>query len=240
LDIPPVESFQYHYSHLVDYQEVTSNSYLSPSLRRPVLRTAIQGIKDRSLFLDKDSNKNMTKLVIASRIHLGRASSPPSKEHIQNILTNLGSMAVSVEKNDQTMEALVVIAVDATPKIDGYSYVGNILSILDEEACSGFQSHIKILPVTPWGKFVPALNALVLHAKSVCEADLILFVSAEVKASAATIDTLCRHVLASTSSSDQTVVIAAGAALNGHEYAGKGNTVALSGRYEKYKEERAT
>jgi hypothetical protein len=172
----------------------------------------------------------MTKLVIASRLHLGRASSPPDKELVQNVLTNLGSMAMSVEKLNDNLEAFVVIAVDATPKIEGYNYVDNIQSILSEAECSEFRSYIQILPVTPWGKFVPALNSLVLHAKSLCQADLILFVSAEVKASAATIYTLCQHVLASTASSGN--VIAAGAALNGHEYAEMGNTVALGGRYE--------
>jgi hypothetical protein len=226
----PVESFQYRYSHLVDFHQVKSKALFRPS----VLRTAVQGEEEQKSSLNNDSNKKMTKLVIASRLHLGRASSPPSKEHIQNILSNLGSMALSVEQDNDTLEVVVVIAVDATPKIEGYSYVDNIQNILAEEGCSEFQSYIKILPVSPWGKFVSALNSLVLYAKSACEADLILFVSAEVKASAATIQTLCQHVLVgqSTSEAEPTVVIAAGAALNGHEYAGKGNTVALSGRYE--------
>ncbi|KAG7351300.1 hypothetical protein IV203_010660 [Nitzschia inconspicua] len=162
----------------------------------------------------------MKKLIIASRLHLGRASSPPSNDDIQKIFTNLGSMAISAEQ--EYMEASVLLAVDGTPKIEGYSYVETVKSLLVED--SKMQSKIEILPVTPWGKFVPALNSLVLYAKSKYDADLILFASAEVQASASTISTLCQHVL------DSNDVIAAGAALKGHEYAGKGQTVALTGR----------
>lgn len=166
----------------------------------------------------------MTKLVIASRLHLGRASSAPSKEHIQKILDNLGSMALSVEqKQNNMLQASVLIAVDATTKIEGYDYVESIQSVLAQD--STWQSKIEILPVTPWGKFVPALNALVLHAKSVLEADVIMFVSAEVEATSSTIHTLCEHVMDSSNE-----VIVAGAALKGHEYAGKGQTVPLTGR----------
>jgi hypothetical protein len=75
-------------------------------------------------------------------------------------------------------------------------------------------------------KFVPALNALVLHAKGQLNADLAMFVSAEVNASASTISTLCEHV----SADNENEVIAAGAAMNGHDYHGPGKTVPLTGR----------
>lgn len=99
-----------------------------------------------------------------------------------------------------------------------------------EETSKEQNKTIQVLPVTPWGNFVPALNAIVLHAKNKCNADLLMFVSAEVDASAETISTLCRHVLggragragdglecAGTSSN----VIVAGAALSGHDYQGE-------------------
>jgi hypothetical protein len=137
------------------------------------------------------------KLVIATRLHLGNASSPPLESKIRGWLENLHEMAKSVNAHG-------VIAVDATPKIDNYDYVEAIRQQLQAS------SHpLHILPVTPWGKFVPALNALVLHAKSI-EADQIIFVSAEVSASAASIKTLCQHC------TDDVLVV--GAALNGHLY----------------------
>ena len=162
----------------------------------------------------------MTKLVIASRLHLGRASEPPSDDHIQKILDNLGGMATSLDA--QNYETTVLLGVDATPKLEGYDYVDAVTYVLS--TMQQYQDKIVVLAVTPWGKFVPALNALVRHAKAEIKADLIMFVSAEVHASAATIETLCRHV-----ASDKNVIVA-GAAMNGHEYAGAGQTVALTGR----------
>jgi hypothetical protein len=158
------------------------------------------------------------KLVVASRLHLGKASQPPSREHIQKVLDNLGSIATSVE---HIYETSVLISVDATPKIEGYSYVESIKKVLSENE---YNTKIEIIPVTPWGKFVPALNALVRHAKAECSAELIMFLSAEVNVSASTVETLCQHVI-----SDRHVIVA-GAAMNGHEYAGAGKTVPLTGR----------
>ena len=153
------------------------------------------------------------KLVIATRLHLGRASSPPIAETTQNILANLKRIG-----DDRSLledyEIEVLIAVDATPKLEDYDYVQAVRSAL--ESCkntSGDNSNnIHILPVTPWGKFIPALNSLVLHAKTQLQADLIMFVSAEVNLSSATVRTLCQHVIGNEN------VIVAGAAMNGHQY----------------------
>lgn len=183
-----------------------------------VLDQGLREVLYRTFTLSKVSKM---KLVIASRLHLGRASSPPSQDHIHKILENLARMAESLENN---METSVLVAVDATPTLDNYNYVETVQSALSR---SDFRCDIQIVPVTPWGKFVPALNALVLHAKSQLNADLIMFVSAEVHASAETIQTLCQHV------TSERNVIAAGAALNGHEYAGTSMEVPLTGRYEK-------
>ena len=161
------------------------------------------------------------KLVIASRLHLGRASSAPPDEQIQKVLENLGTMAASMMDQYDTS---VVIAVDATPKIENYDYVQAIQNVLN--SMGKYSSSIEILPVTPWGKFIPALNALVLHAKSQLNTDLIMFVSAEVNASASTISTLCEHITAD----NENEVIAAGAAMKGHDYQGPGKTVVLTGR----------
>jgi hypothetical protein len=69
---------------------------------------------------------------------------------------------------------------------------------------------LTVVPVSPWGNFVPALNALVVWA---CHlgADLILFVSAETSVTANTIQRLCDHV-------DSETTLVAGAALPGHDY----------------------
>jgi hypothetical protein len=154
------------------------------------------------------------KLVIGTRLHLGRASSPPSDEKIQNILANLKKIADDgALVNEYEIE--VLIAVDATPKIKDYDYVEAVQSSL--ECCNNANDdnrsdNIHILPVTPWGKFVPGLNALVFHAKSQRQADLIMFVSAEVQLSYTTVLTLCQNV------TENNNVIVAGAAMNGHQY----------------------
>mmetsp|Transcript_4133 Transcript_4133/g.9351 ORF Transcript_4133/g.9351 Transcript_4133/m.9351 type:complete len:274 (+) Transcript_4133:153-974(+) len=172
------------------------------------------------------------KLVIATRLHLGRASSPPPEEKILSIVSNLKKIA-----DDPTLiedyRTEVLIAVDASPKIEGYDYVEAVKSALkfcQSTDGDNASNNIHILPVTPWGKFVPALNALILHAKTRIEADLIMFISAEVNFSSATVHTLCQNV------TENNNVIVAGAAMNGHDYHGdvsateNRRVVALTGR----------
>lgn len=169
------------------------------------------------------TDERTKRLVVATRLHLGRASSPPSDERIHQLLANLSVMLDSLDE-----DASVLVAVDATPKLENYDYVQAVRSVLErfdgtvEETRKG---KIQILPVTPWGNFVPALNALVLHAKCQLEADLIMFVSAEVSLSSATIRSLCDHI-----TKEYDTVIVAGAAMNGHTYAGNGQIVSLTGR----------
>ena len=224
------------------------------------------------------------RLVIATRLHLGRSSSPPSNEQLRKIVLNmetlrlratmtmkvapqdLGSQkSVALDDHQQETrrkcsdedscqnivvvdEAVVVIAVDATPKIDGYDYVQAVRDTISEvassspennnnkdggtEACT--KTNIHVLPVTPWGSFVPALNATVLYAKNQLDGDLLMFVSAEVDASSRTIATLCTYVLhgitlrrnavvgnkGSNDNLHHANVFVAGAALPGHDYQG--------------------
>jgi hypothetical protein len=160
------------------------------------------------------------KLVIATRLHLGRASSPPSDETIKSILLNLKTIADD-RRLIEEYEIVVVIAVDATPKIENYDYVQSVRNALDSivvninknnTAKINNNNNIHILPVTPWGKFVQALNSLVLYSNTQLKADLIMFISAEVNLSSSTVSTLCQHVI------ENENVIVAGAALNGHQY----------------------
>ena len=161
-------------------------------------------------------------MVIATRLHLGNASVPPSTEKIQGWIHNLHAMVSSVDSAIQG-----VIAVDAAPKMDGYDYVQ---AVRDQVQALGVTEQIFILPVTPWGTFVPALNALVYHAHTTRHADQILFVSAEVSVSAASILRLSEHCAEEKEEEDgsSSYVLVAGAALNGHLY--QQNTGVLNGR----------
>jgi hypothetical protein len=176
---------------------------------------------------DSSSRSNtiiIKKLVIATRLHLGRAAAPPSNVKLEEQLGNFRHFSISLASQfDGQLTIFPVIAVDATPKIKDYDYVEAIqteLHQLEHAVKSGSSltpsssCHIHILPVTPWGQFVPALNSIVLYSsENDIDADLILFVSAEVTASALTIQTLCRHVL-----DDYDNTLVAGAALQGHTY----------------------
>ena len=166
------------------------------------------------------SNK---KLVIATRLHLGKAAEPPLESKLLGILENLETMANS-------SNATLVVAVDATPKISNYDYVEVMQKL------AGNKNNIHILPVTPWGKFVTALNALVLYATNYLLADFIMFVSAEVNVSAASIQTLCQHLShkkgGESIDNSTSSVLVAGAAMNGHLYKNNAETekVELNGR----------
>jgi len=154
------------------------------------------------------------KLVIGTRLHLGKASSPPSEEITRNFISNLKKIADDGALVEE-YEIEVLIAVDATLKLEDYDYVEAVRSAL--ECCKSSNNdnnvdNIHIIPVTPWGKFVPGLNALILHAKAQLQADLIMFVSAEVQLSSTTVRTLCQNV------TENKNVLVAGAAMNGHQY----------------------
>jgi hypothetical protein len=156
---------------------------------------------------------NYSQLVIATRLHLGNASIAPSRDQIQSWVRNLQGMAESVGTSH------TAIAVDVTPKLPNYDYVQAV------RECAG--PNTIVLPVTPWGKFVPALNALLGYAHEELHAEYILFVSAEVCASAASIRTLVDHCFSADETPDSYVLVA-GAALSGHDY--RDAVVPLNGR----------
>ncbi|CAM9881465.1 unnamed protein product, partial [Choristocarpus tenellus] len=68
---------------------------------------------------------------------------------------------------------------------------------------------IRVIPVTPWGNFVPALNALLSFAAN-SGVDLILFQSLETSASPKTIASMTRHL------GPRDLVV--GVALQGHAF----------------------
>ena len=152
-----------------------------------------------------------SKLVIGTRLHLGNASCPPTSQQIEGWIRNLQKMIE--ETSDNNLEVVAVIAVDAAPKIPDYDYVHALQQYIASDEY--LQSLIHILPVTPWGKFVPALNALVRYAHEDIQAEYILMISAEVSASAASIHELYNHCREG-NEGDETYVLVAGAAVNGH------------------------
>ena len=66
-------------------------------------------------------------LAIGTRIHLGNASAPPPNEKLQTMLTSFVNFCHSIRKDETTTHAY--IAVDATPKFDGYDLVETIQSL---------------------------------------------------------------------------------------------------------------
>ena len=131
-------------------------------------------------------------LAIATRLHLGHASHPPPSQQLQTTITNFVNLAKSVGAT------IVIVAVDAEERIEGYSLLGEVERICrhisttnntdnnrdndhDNKSDNGNDTTnpIEIIPVQPWGKFIPALNAIIAHS---CRqnAQCLLLVSAEV------------------------------------------------------------
>lgn len=168
-----------------------------------------------------DSHPN---IFIATRIHLGKQSNPPSQ-------TKLESMVSSFLNSASTIKATkAAIAVDSEEKIKGYDLVSSIKkAINDVQKQSGTGQECEIVEVNPWGNFVNALNALTSWA---CRSQIeygnsvIMFISAETSLTKDSVDSMMKHM------DDKTLVV--GAALPGHDYQGdgseKGVEVALNGR----------
>ena len=152
----------------------------------------------------ENPNEGSPKLVIATRLHLGKAKSPP--EHLQTLIDIFEDWTSSIPNS------IAVIAVDATPRFPDYDYVEAVRECCTKTPKGAFQN-CKILPVTPWGKFAPALNALVSYSLHEIGAQQICFVSAEVTPSIESIRILKKEL------QDPNVLVA-GAQLPGHEYFG--------------------
>lgn len=193
-------------------------------------------------------------VVVATRIHLDQATVPPT--NLDALVSNFyngvcvqcrQSLDNCTGKDDEdgldTTEVHVsgVVAVDATDRIPGYNLVDAV-----QQAAAGLPAApdgvppLTILPVQPWGKFVPALNALLTVAAataatmdaaaaaaeeddpphSTTTATWILFCSAETKASAFALATLHNHM--DNNNKEDTLVC--GALLPGHDYYGPSTT----------------
>jgi len=181
-------------------------------------------------------------LVVATRIHLGNQSTPPPQSKLSSMVSSFLAFSSSSPAIIRT-----AIAVDPAPKIPGYDLVQAVREAIDQHSRTMITDkrteqnedendgpgHVDgtddtdpttavvpcdLLPVTPWGNFVPALNALTSWACTIPNgaAERILFVSAETTLAPRSVEELCRHV-----GLDDTLV--AGAVLPGHDYRGGGN-----------------
>jgi hypothetical protein len=159
----------------------------------------------------KSIQKENFNLVFATRIHLGQQAVPTPQDQLnQNVLSFL-----TLAQSSGALRS--AIAVDAAEKIPGYDLVDavqkavtNAHSVLEK---SFDESHIcNVIPTTPWGQFIPALNALVRWACVSCPgAERIAFLSLETHATSDAIINLCQHVILSDT-------LVAGACLPGHEH----------------------
>jgi hypothetical protein len=177
-------------------------------------------------------------LIVATRLHLGQSTSPPTD--LDQKVARFYQICAESCSNPRC--SMGVLAVDATPKIACYDLVEAVQAACDKAMAAAAAAsstttaatRLHVLPVTPWGKFVPALNALVQFAAANISPPLyegkqsdgiwlhqILFCSAETACSAQAVKTLQRHLQA-----DTAVV---GACLPGHDYKGT-SVVELNGR----------
>mmetsp|Transcript_27833 Transcript_27833/g.31813 ORF Transcript_27833/g.31813 Transcript_27833/m.31813 type:complete len:259 (-) Transcript_27833:305-1081(-) len=146
-------------------------------------------------------------LVIATRLHLANASAPPADEKYGHMMGKFCEFSSSCKAQH------TYVAVDAEHKFDDYDLVETIKRF-------SASSSMKIIPVTPWGKFVTALNSIIISA-SKAGATHCLFCSAETNASSESISVLMEHM------DEDTLVV--GAVLPGHNYHPKSKQ-ALNGR----------
>mmetsp|Transcript_26302 Transcript_26302/g.41284 ORF Transcript_26302/g.41284 Transcript_26302/m.41284 type:complete len:332 (-) Transcript_26302:57-1052(-) len=152
------------------------------------------------------SNKS---LAIATRLHLGHATNPPPTSQLVETLSSFAHLASTVKADH------AVIAVDAEDKIEGYSLVNEVRKICTNMSLlqnnNGTTTAIlHVLPITPWGKFVPALNAIVSWSARQ-HAQYLLLVSAEVKMTSDAMEAL-------TNKMDVMSTLVVGAVLQGHQH----------------------
>lgn len=162
-------------------------------------------------------------IILATRLHLGKQSTPPPPDKVNDIIHTFleNSRSINAFKS--------VIAVDSEPKIEGYDYPSVIEEILIRKRQQTFHDvDCSVLRVTPWGSFVPALNALTSWACKNRDKDgswVIVFISAEMSLGGSSCPELIQHM-----NVEDTLVV--GAALPGHDYRGSEseNEVELNGR----------
>lgn len=167
-------------------------------------------------------------LVLATRIHLGQQSQIPPQSKLNDIVNNFHGLAKSCNAS------CAAIAVDCQELVDTIQHAIDNISKNKDEMKDDDDNNIvtiDVILVSPWGNFIPALNALVVWAgnvkdtkknttdkdeecistESISNVDHLMMVSAEMNVSGEAIQSLCQHV-------DLHDTLVAGAALPGHDY----------------------
>jgi hypothetical protein len=157
--------------------------------------------------ISEDMSTNPPQMIVATRIHLGKATVPPTQANLDATVLNFYRFCTD---SCAAGDVIAVLAVDAEERVQGYNLL-EAVQVACDKAAQTSSIPLHVLPVQPWGMFVPALNALVSWASPL--ADQILFVSAETTASAKAIEALRFRM------TDDTLVC--GALLPGHDYKGE-------------------
>jgi hypothetical protein len=154
---------------------------------------------------------------IATRIHLGQTSHLPTIDSLKDTLITFARLAREVGAS------LAIVAVDATPKFTDYDFVATVKDVCCQiEKYSESDSNvllatggprITVIPVTPWGKFVPALNAIVTYCAEMC-IPRVLMISVEVKLTRAAMKIMQSNMVVK----EECETLVVGATLNGHEH----------------------
>jgi hypothetical protein len=176
--------------------------------------------------------------IVATRLHLGKQSTPPPQSKLELTVSTFLQTATSIGASK------AVIAIDSNnDKIPGYNLFQSVQDALNHVMMNNNSTSTStctaqtlipchLLPVSPWGMFVPALNALTSYACTTelqlesssssssedqnQKAQLILFLSAETTLNKQSYMELSQHM-----NLDDTLVV--GAALSGHEYSNGNN-----------------
>jgi hypothetical protein len=251
-------------------------------LVRNVATQTVHDVASQTTLTSQHQHDEDQVLVIATRIHLGEATSIPSNlnEQIQQFYNFCNDCSINVNTTNHSNQIHIygVIAVDAKPivqipssssviggdgdyskndsdgtgsyVVDGGSTTANVkanvnpigtsnCSLVDvvRNACTKAESnyettttdgkqrdpiHIHIIPVQPWGKYVPALNALLSYAAQVLQQHnidkitngSILYCSLE------TSTTSVNAIQLLLSNMNYNTTLVCGAVLSGHEYHG--------------------
>ena len=181
---------------------------------------AIYTVFISSIMTSVTASSSSNSFAIATRLHLGNASIPPPTSQLHKTLSSFAQVASNIGATH------AVVAVDSEEKLEGYDLLKEVTKICQSlnddteidndnnssEICtsSSHKTKIHVLPVTPWGKFIPALNAIVTWcANHKCQ--YLLFASAEVQLTQEVM-----NVLISKMDIERTLVV--GTVLSGHEY----------------------
>lgn len=160
---------------------------------------------------DATGNRRLT---VVTRVHGASATSMASVDDIVAFLRACEGYA-----------SAVIVCVGVGDALEHGTYLSEVTSAVQTQAQT-FKSDmpIVVLPVSPWGKFTPALNAAL--GKVVERGDgFVAFQSLEFRIEAAAVTTLLDYAVADES------VLAIGPRMNGHEFAERGSyRVELRGR----------